>query len=418
MTPRMDQLRQFTSSVLAGSAGERNGVDRMGLLSAKRGIAVLAAGVATAALSTAATGVASGATYTDLTGEGSLLQSIAQSSIWGSGYSTLSGGRTLTYTANDNALTAIGANALGNVPTHLEVYATDDPPSATGIANIRSNAGGTTGVEVIPVAQAAIAVIANLPTGCTGTGPLNARPAQIARAYNSGGATAADVFGTAVSGTACTGLMTPVAYARPSGMTLNFKRYLALRGYSGAVDALAGTWPANVRASASSGGNLVSLVNTTKGSIGYVALAHAISGGLTTTSTTAGFIANVDGQAAQVRVGTRVRSNCNGAAYTSTPFTTANADWNGVFPDLANPSYSGYPICALTYVLGYSDPYTSLPTRATGGAFTAAEGLSVAAYYQYVTGSLSGAIDINAQNYAALPGTIQAIAATGAARIN
>ncbi|MDO8188665.1 substrate-binding domain-containing protein [Conexibacter sp. JD483] len=388
----------------------------MGLLSTKRVASVLAAGAAVAALGT---GVASASTYTNLVGEGASLQNLAQNSIWGPAYSTLSGGRTLTYTGNSSgaALASIGANATGVTPTHLEVYGSDDPPTATQVSNIRSNAGGVTGVEVIPVAQAAVAVIANLPTGCTGTGPLNASSAQVGRAFNSG-ASASDVFGTAVSGASCTTVLTPIARSTTSGTTLNFKNYIAQRGYGGAVDAFATTWTGVVRPLASSGGNLVSLVNTTKGSIGYANLADAISGGLTTTSTTAGFIANVDTIAAQTRSGTRLRSNCNGAIYRRTPTTTANADWNGVFPDLSNVSYSGYPICALTYVLGYSDAYTSLPRRSDGTAFTAAEGLSVAAYYQYITDSLSGQLDINAQNYAALPGAIQTIAATGAARIN
>jgi len=396
----------------------------MGILSTKRVASLLAAGVSVAALASLP-GSASAA-CTPITGQGATLQDLAQNRLWIPLSTGCNGNITYNPTSSGTGLTAWSAN--GAITPSADSYiATDEAPTASQITNMTTAAGSS--IEVIPVAQAAVAVIVNLPANCvpSGAGSLRADPAALQDAYDSETATFWDLFPGQlrenVAG-ACRVLVRPYARNRDSGTTRIFKNYLNIAdpgNWSGDTNGSV-TWPAGslatANATAGSGGALVDLVNANDGTIGYANLADALGRGLDNTPGANGFwvlLKSANGTWSDPRTGDDLSgytSNCDSTPYSSAPTTTTNADWSSTYG--VSLTATNYGMCALTFDIAYTKQYQ----RISSPARTFNQGDTASQYLQYVVSAIGGQLLLNTGNYAPLPGSIQTTAAAGAALVN
>lgn len=393
----------------------------MSLLSAKRLASLVAVGAGALAMG-GLPGTASAACV-NIQGTGATFQTLAHTNVWTQQFSCR-GNVTYTGIGSGAGLNRWKADGTTGAPSGDEWISTDDAPTTTQIANLKAAAGGSS-VHVIPVVQAAVSVIVNLPANCSASGgALRADAQKLQDAYDTDGTTFWDLFPSQLSEGvtgACRVAPEPIARNGVSGTTQIFKEYLSvISGRWSGNDTGDTTWPtANVRTIATGGSNMVSLVNGTDGRIGYAVLADAANGGLSGTPGSAGFwvqLPNGGGFAdPQVDDGFTQVSNCDGTSYGTTPRTTKDADWSTVFG--VNTRATNYPVCGLSYAIAYDDAYTGRPS-VTGRTYTSDEGETVARYLQYVTGSASGQVDIASNNYAPLPGAIQLIANAGARDVN
>jgi ABC-type phosphate transport system substrate-binding protein len=332
-----------------------------------------------------------------ITGTGSSLQSEAQRALWGPGFKALCGaGDEVTYEASSSGAGlgawGFGGGAFDNTKAFV---ASDDGPNPTQIANAKSKSGS--GVLTIPVAQTAIALVVNPPSGCTVSQITNKQLEGVMQ----GRIKVWSKIETA-SGAACIGApITRVVRKEGSGTTFQLKNYLLhineatlpctpAAGQTwrsleeigtGADEAPNTVWPENSAASgcvgqvsqvvrAEGGGGLVRKVNVTNGSIGYAALPDVErnkgngenaegdtdwlklqDNGVSTKLSVAKFASPLEG-AAQA-------ANCFDAQY---PVPTAaqdgkkepaNADWSQIFGANTNAAASSpgaYSLCTLTYV--------------------------------------------------------------------
>lgn len=392
----------------------------MGLLSSKRAASVLAAGASAAALAAAVAPGSASAACTTITGSGATLQTVAQG-IW---IGNTSGCRGITYTPTSSGTGRRAFGANGGTLTADAYIGTDEAPTASEITQIKAAVSNSSSIEVVPVAQAAVAVVVNTPSSCTPrVNPLVATAAQIGRAYTTTGTapTWEDIFPNQFTAACNVAVASTFARSLDSGTTLNFKNYLINTGATLTLSGAA-SWPGtNVRTTATSGGNMVDLVNSTDGSIGYANLADAVGRRINGSSASAGAywvnLPNSSGSASpQVTLGSGdTQSNCSAARYASNPTTTTDADWSGVLPG-APSGTTTYPICAITYDVAYSADYSTISGR-PAGTYTFNTGDTVRNYLTYVTGLLTGQAIIARRDYYSLPSAIRTIAATGAANV-
>jgi len=395
----------------------------MGLLTTKRAASLLAAGAGVLALG-ALPGSASAA-CTDIEGTGATFQVLAHTRAWIPNFAACAGDVTYVGIGSGPGMNRWKADGSGGAPSGDEFIGTDDPPSAAQINAIKAAAGGSS-VEVIPVAQGAVSVIVNLPENCSATrSPLRATASSVVEAYDAGTADFGELFPGQVTGAGCAADATPIARSSGSGTTQVFKRYLsAVGGWSGNTRSDT-TWPtAAVRTIGSGGPGVVTSVQGTEGSIGYVVIADAVDASLSNDASTSTFwveLPNGSGYAdPAVDDGiSPPTSNCANTVYSGTvPTDTTDADWTGV--NGVNTSATDYPICALTYVLAYSSAYAGAPS-VSGRTFTADQGQTTCRYLSYVTDDATGQSEINAHHYSALPGgagSIQVTAEAGARSVN
>jgi ABC-type phosphate transport system substrate-binding protein len=387
--------------------------------------------------SAAAAPACTGTTGDTITGRGASLQVLAQST-WISAYNTAcagtdyhvnayrsggSGGALTNWGFNGNAFTTDPAGG-----TQVNQYiASDDGPYATSpspsISNSRSSldtftsrGAGSSSVVVLPVAQAAIAIIVHPPANCTLTDIDNDKLEQ---AFD-GSATTWSAIGGVGSGCSAANSLTRVVRADSSGTTYQFKHYLDVIDpvssptWSSLQSAANNTvWPSGTMiGTASGGGAVVNLVNATTGSIGYANLADVKANGTPPT------ILNVQNDGITPTGGTYgdpvdgTDANCGSATYAGAPGTSAaNQDWSGVYgedPDVANTSgdSSAYPICTLTYEVAAEEDATS-----TGSlAFGADAQRTVKDYLGYVVDASGGQTAIAGKYYRALTPSIRAVA--------
>ena len=333
----------------------------------------------------------------NIIGQGSSLQKIAQQEVWTKAFSSevCNSGKhpTVTYESTGSGAGLKEWNATGSRGSlnHERQYiGTDEAPSVEEMANIDSVAGGAH-VVVIPVAQTAISVVANPPSGCT----VEDITQGAVQAVFKGTDTTWSQLGTTEG--SCGSPITRVVRKDGSGTTFQFKNYLydlnkaALPCTTGSTEGKATwqeleqilnsetgapntTWPESckghtlssvVRPAASGGGELVKTVDATEGSIGYAALPDA-------ESNHAPVILNVQNngqkQLDEATFGSPIsgtNANCSEVAYavpanaqSKTTSTGLDVDWSAVFG--ADPTTGGerYPLCTLTYDLafhGYQD---------------------------------------------------------------
>src|ERR1700733_6886606 len=158
----------------------------MGTFSARRIIGAFAVSTAAVALF-AAPGVASAATQcsgSNIIAAGSTLQKLAQKEVWEPEFKNPpnknkaacsakqgTGGKpTVSYESigSGAGLEKWGVNGHAFEAGSFAVVATDEPINTAQKAEIESHeTGAPESVQTIPVIQAAVALIVNLPTGCT-----------------------------------------------------------------------------------------------------------------------------------------------------------------------------------------------------------------------------------------------------------
>lgn len=371
----------------------------------------------------------------NIQGQGSSLQGAAQT-IWTTGHvgetgfnrSTSGGcigGPTVRYsvTSSGGCLTGFGGR---NEPlnTTFAYCGTDDAPNALESETI--NTATSSKLLTIPVAQAAIAVVANPPSGCAIT---NITPSNLEQVFR-GTITSWTTIGS--SGT-CNSSINRVVRADSSGTTYQLKHYLFNQTNTNvhAGTTWAGlqaganntTWPGAVVKSTtqcntamslpcgagvagSGGGDEVRTVGATDGSIGYAALSDARS------VTTA--LATTDPRLKWITVGginpssnglttTKAQSNCptGNGSYTGLPATGATGDWSGVYAGTAGLQY---PICTLTWDLAVAN-YTAF-----GGVSV---GRTVRDFLHYtLTGGVADALT-SANDYKQLPTDVLNTATAG-----
>lgn len=409
----------------------------------------IGAGSADASLLTACTG-------SNIAGEGSSLQRTAQTA-WVSGFNTnTNGGCTVagrtprvTYTTNSSGtgLNDWGADGTTAFRTAVDYVGTDDAPTTGQIANINSNLGGAS-VLTIPVAQAAIAIIVNPPSGCE---VRSITPAELESVFR--GITTSWGSLSRTNG-GCSGTIRRVVRNDSSGTTYQLKHYLFSQ--HGAADICSGAgrttstwatlqdptlntvWPgvcdakpstgvtysqsgcpsACVANNGSGGGDEAKTVKALDGSIGYAALSDArgqytgsgpaadqyewipvVSAGSPKDPSSNGLSTTV------------ANSNCTTTARAyGTTLPSATASWSGVY--LTAPS-TNYPICTLTFGLAVTDYST------TWGASGQGIATSVHDYFNYINTALGGRADAltAAKDYQDVPSDVATAAATGIASI-
>ena len=399
--------------------------------SGRAGIRVaLLSGTAVAALGLSALGAGSAAasvkcTGSNITGQGSSLQHVAQEAVWGPGFesSICNSGThpTITYnsTGSGAGLKAWNATgAQGFINTGLSFIASDDAPTPAQLSNIESVAGGAK-VAVIPVAQTAISIVANPPAGCEVEGITNSNLAGVFEGRIKEWSKLEGTEGT------CNSPITRVVREDASGTTYQFKNYLyalykkGLSCTSGSTEGKASwaelepvetpnlSWPetcsekslsALVRPAASGGGEVVKKVNTTEGSIGYAALPDAENNKKGTTVILTlqnnGQKTGSSAEFAEPAAGTT--ANCGAVAYSGFKLNgSLDVDWSGVYG--AHPAVGGtsYPLCTLTYDLAFHG------YKAAG--FTEGQEITTHDYLtEYITAS-TGQAAINSHFYSGLP---------------
>jgi ABC-type phosphate transport system substrate-binding protein len=359
--------------------------------------AALVAGATVAALGVGGMGASSAAaaplcTGGNIIGQGSSLQKIAQQNVWIPKFQTevCNSGKfpTVTYESTGSGAGMKEWNydgVKGNLNHERLFIGTDDAPTPEQINNIKSVAGGSS-VLVIPVAQTAIAVIANPPEGCTVESITNSELEKVFRGTFTTWSKLATAEGT------CGSPITRVVRKDGSGTTFQFKNYLSIANTGGLPCTTGGTsgkaswkelepisnsetgapnttWPESctgttlstvIRPGANGGGEEVKKVNATAGSIGYASLPDA-------KSNNAAVILNLqnNGQKSAAEatfaspVGAPGIANCAATQYVVPEAarkigTGLDADWSKAFGAQAAIGGTAYPLCTLTYVLAFN----------------------------------------------------------------
>jgi ABC-type phosphate transport system substrate-binding protein len=368
--------------------------------SARTGLrAALLAGATVAAIGVGGLGASGAAaaplcTGGNIIGQGASLQKVAQQNVWIPKFQTevCNSGKfpTVTYesTGSGAGLKEWNADGAKGSLNHERLFiSTDDAPTTEQINNIKSVAGGSN-VLVIPVAQTAIAIVANPPAGCTVENITNPDLEKVFR----GQFLTWNQLGTD-SGT-CNSPITRVVRLDGSGTTYQFKNYLSLANTKGLACTTGGTegkaswkelqpitntetgapnttWPVScegttlstlTRPAKTGGGEVVKTVNATEGSIGYASLPDA-------KANSAKVILNVgnNGQkgAAEATFGNPVDpgkagvANCGSTTYVVPENarklgTALDVDWSKVFGANAAIGGTAYPLCTLTYELAFN----------------------------------------------------------------
>jgi ABC-type phosphate transport system substrate-binding protein len=376
----------------------------------------------------------------DIGGAGSTLQGPAQTQIWIPGFKALCPSLTVNYEASSSAagLAAWGFKG-GSFDKTKEFIATDEAPDSTEIGKANTASGSK--VLTIPVAQTAIGIVVNPPTGCTISGLTNKQLESIMR----GNIKTWAKIQTA-SGAGCVNApITRVVRAEASGTTYQMKNYLFKiseatlacteapgknwkqledSGTNGQPNTV---WPQNGVNGCSAtqlspivtgagGAGVVKKVNTTEGSIGYAALPDIEANknnagenpngdtstvalqdnGLSNKLSIAKFAAPAEGNSA----------NCSETQYpvpTSAQTTSkepANADWSQIFGGNTNAaaiSPGAYSLCALTYDIAL--------TNYSKAGFTAGQETTAHSYLaEYLTAEAGqNALEAAGKYYAPLP---------------
>lgn len=430
----------------------RQGLVALAAVAASVAVSGIGAGSAAAALPAPCTG-------SNIEGQGSSLQGAAQT-IWtsldstttGFNFNTAGGGcntprPTVRYTptSSGRCLDTWGASSgsPASVNTTIAYCGTDDAPTSAQITTI--NSATRSNVLSIPVAQAAIAVLANPPHNCHVTSITRAQLETILRGHT--------VNWTFIGGVGaeCDTHITPIVRADASGTTYQVKRYLtgantaAVHGSFSWKDLQAPsrntTWPAGVDfsrsgcfmtcsgagGSGSGGGDEVKTVGATANGFGYAALADARSVYATTTYTTLRWLridtvgdgtGTVDPSTNGLSEtkGTSTCATANGT-YATTTGTELPASVTSAWDDVYLRNAGGtYPLCTLTWDTAltlYEPHWGSGATNGTNLARTVRD------YLHYVLNPNGGQADaLGTENdYARLPTDVRTLATAGVTEI-
>jgi ABC-type phosphate transport system substrate-binding protein len=396
----------------------------------------------------------------NITGQGSSLQKLAQQTVWGPDFNTSTNKFACSGTQGTKAKPTVTYNSTGsgaglkswgveggaaNYGATNSFVGTDEPPSAAQIAEIEKNETTLTPetVETIPVLQGAVAVIINLPAGCTKATSTSNKGRLVLNNSTLQGIFAGTISKwsqlkdggdklTCASKEAEESAITKVVRLDQSGTTHIFKRYLGLinagtleteKEASKTWDELAEgaestTWPKAagvVKPEKTGGGAVVAKVAETAGSIAYANLADARSngkfskpaegGGPNTTRFWAPLQNKSEGTVTYTDpslnkdVEALSNANCKETAYTNgpNPFPppAVTAPWNEVTTQTTEKHYT---LCGLTFDLGLTS-FSAYPGTELGGATTAEN------YIRFVldTTTTGGQKLIENHDYLALP---------------
>ncbi|HXM87252.1 MAG TPA: substrate-binding domain-containing protein [Solirubrobacteraceae bacterium] len=384
------------------------------IVSAAAVAALAAPGAANAALGTQCSG-------SNITAQGSSLQKDAQLNVWNPDFNTetkskaacagAKGQGTLgkpavkyTSTGSGAGLEAWGVNKQTPNYTTNAFVGTDEPPNAAQIAEIEANETTLVPNTVlsIPVVQESVAVVVNLPTGCTATSKKDAGRLELNNKTLEGifkgdikewGEIKDD--GDTITGTGCaTAAIQPVVRFDQSGTTHIFKKYLSLinegsfatekeenKTWTQISEGTENTvWPKAakvIKPAAKGGGEELAKVASTPGSIGYANIAEArLNGSFTPTPGTGGpgtakFWATIQNNGLATGTeskkfkyadpssngdsATEAEANCKDTEFTngSVAFPPENTQlpWNEVTTSTIEKKY---PLCGLTYDLAFT----------------------------------------------------------------
>jgi ABC-type phosphate transport system substrate-binding protein len=389
-----------------------------------------------------------------IAGKGSSLQKSAQLEVWNPKYNaacSTKGGQTASYesTGSGPGLEAFRFTGTGAINHGFQFIGSDDAPNRGQIEHAELVSGGARPV-IVPVSQTAIAVAVNLPTGCKFKKGKGITWAELNQAF--GGKTItrwrqfSNIEPNTVGG-ACDVAVKRVVRAEGSGTTFQFKNYLQTLHEQKSAEALPcsvslpgggtatewsqleevgtseqpnKTWPVckNEKGevitteiiTAAGGGAVAEKVIANTGAIGYLALPDAEA---STHKTTVALMQNslVGTTATYVSPATE-ESNaaCSNARYTL-PTEAYEGTGAGIASDLskvfgAQPNIGGseYPLCTLTFDIGWTDyGKAGYETEAKAKGTTAlAWGQDVRDYIaNYML--LTGQTDLVGKWYSALP---------------
>jgi hypothetical protein len=366
-----------------------------------------------------------------ITGEGAAAQAAAQQNVWGPGFtsSTCPNGPTVSYSPSSSGAgleqwSAFGGNTINHA---VPFIGTSLAPDFEQMANIGAATFAESGeteeakVQVVPVAQTAIAFVVRPPAHCTIT---NIKSKALERALVGKKKLWSDIGTT--EGFGCGQPIKRVVPTDISGETYQLKHYLGLvepealpclNAPNDTWDSLQATelntaWPEACKGhrgltTVIHSANPVTTVNGTAGSIGFAALSDAETdktGSTTILSVQNGV--NAKGHVAYTSpaVTGAAKANCAATTYVlpeqariniGNPF---NVDWSGVYGSALESA--SYPLCELNWDLALSSYRTS--------GFSEAQLNTVRDYlYWYMLEPGQGQADIAAaeQWYAPLPAT-------------
>ncbi|HEU0250254.1 MAG TPA: substrate-binding domain-containing protein [Solirubrobacteraceae bacterium] len=382
-------------------------------------------------------------------GQGSSLQKTAQE-IWGAGFNTSANGSACNGTQGSKAKPVVkysstgsgagktvwGAEKAGNKPKDGKkenpaesgdvFVGSDEPLTPAQMKNVDEAAGGTEQTLVVPVEQAAVAVIVNPPAECLITKITNANLQAIWNGTITewSGVTGGKAEGAGVTedtAGACKSAIKRIARLDSSGTTFVFKSYLfeilKTATCSGktwaeyAAPAENTNWPEEpagtckgkvTHAAKSGGGGEAEEVEKTSGSIGYANLADARAKFTDETGDhyhwvgvqnqiEAGFYPNPGTSTGEPSL-TTGESNCKGTHYGELPKVGADDDWSKV-SGAHTKLNANYPICTLTYdvaLMNYTLAVYSKPAE---------EAKAVYDYINYAVAPGGGQTDLAGHDY-------------------
>jgi ABC-type phosphate transport system substrate-binding protein len=336
-------------------------------------------GTAMAAEPTCPTGFA-------MNGRGSSLQRLAQFGVWAPGYeAACPTGAPVSYesTGDGSGLSTFGFKG-GAINQSFQYVATDFAPHAVEITNAEEAAGGVKPI-IVPVAQTAIAVVVHPPEGCKFAAGTGITWGELNKAFGGSAITTWKAFMNA-TGAGCSSPITRVVRSEWSAVTLQFKNYLSRLETSVEAEGLPCTveghtrwseleqigvegkpntvWPECAGSSPVIRANgefaVAEKVIETPGTIGYTTLPAAAQKGAATARLQNGK-ASGKPTYAEPMIAESKAANCNAPRYTvpveGRPGTGSGeaVDWAEVFG--AEPQIGGvsYPLCMLTYDIGWSN---------------------------------------------------------------
>lgn len=318
---------------------------------------------------------------------------------------------------------------------------TDAPPSSAQLTNAQNSAGSDP--ETVPVIQAPVAVVVNLPSGCTVAKSPILTNVDLSKAFDDNISWTTLLTDAGAKPSDC-GTADPTVEVRydSSGTSFAFKQYLSQIDsslWSPWVETqgqgTANSWPAAVSDTYVSGGQTLdnsgsggeaNAVYDTPGSIGYVNTADAAAVGFGQYAAGATqFWSKVqnNGVGTKSIVGAEPalstdKGNCY-ATYKGTLPSGNEPDWSSVF--VANPKMASstvYSICTLTYDVAWSSysgssTLNSLYTNQYTGETPSGVAATTKDYLTWLLGTATKqGQTVVPLYYTKLPANIQKVAAT------